>query len=233
MTPNRRTRAGVALTTAALVVGIFANLPALAQTEPAASAADWIAGELDAPAPSFDVFGKAAARNDVIYALAAAGNHEGAVRRALSELQAGAEDYVGPAGSTSTGALAKVLLSIEINHESPTDFIPGRDLEAELRASMGADGRFADDVFNQSLALIALSTTPAGLPDQAVAALAELQCQSGEFTFDGTCPAPAPDVDSTALATQALLASGRLAAAARAATWLAQSQNPDGSFPNP
>ncbi len=233
MAPNRGLRACASLTALVLAVSLFANLPALGQADSATSAAGWISQELSAPEPSFDVFGKTAARNDVIYALAGAGGHEGAVRRGLSELQTGAAEYVGQQGSTDTGALAKVLLSIEITHESPSDFIPGRDLEAELRESMGSDGMFAADVFNQSLAVIALGTTPSGVPDEAATALAQLQCDSGEFTFDGTCPATAPDVDSTALATQALLGAGRGSAAARAARWMAGVQNADGSFPNP
>jgi hypothetical protein len=228
-------------TLAALVVAssglAAATAPAVAAVEDqpaaAAQAAAWVAAELDQPEPSFDVFGKTAARTDVVFALAAVGGEEGAARQALADLEAGAESYIGPANAANVGALAKVLLAVEIAGVDAATFVEGRDLEAELRASMDPSGIFASEVFSQSLAMIALGATPGGVPAAATAALEGMQCADGDFTFLGTCPGgPIPDVDTTALAIQALIAAGSDGAASVAADLLADTQNADGSWPN-
>ncbi len=205
------------------------------QVAAAEAAAAWIATEFASDEPDFDVFGKTAARNDVIYALAAAGTQQGTGRRALGDLAAGAAGYVGPPDDVNAGALAKVLLSVVIHGQDPARFIEDRDLESELKLAMAPSGSFAPDVFNHSLAMIALAATDAGVPAPAVAALVSLQCQAGDFTFMGTCPSDpqAPDIDTTAIALQALVAGGATQAASQAAAFLADAQNDDGSWPNP
>ena len=222
----------VAMTTA-LIPPRTAQAAVEDQPQAAADAAAWIVAELAEPEPSFDNFGKTAARTDVVYALAAIGGNEGAARRALIELRDGAADYVGPADTPDVGALAKALLAVQIAGADPTSFIEGRDLEAELRATMDPSGNFAGDVFTQALAMIALGTTNAGVPAAATDALEARQCDAGDFTFLGTCPGlpTGPDVDTTAVAIEALLA-GNSASATTAAESLVSTQNPDGSWPN-
>ena len=232
--PLRAIRSFLSLAIAATVLLTLLGPPAQATAgDSAAAAADWIAAELDKPEPSFDAFGKASARNDVIYALASTGGHEGAVRSAVADLRTGAADYIGPKGTANAGALGKVLLSVLIVNEDPTTFIAGRNLETELRASMGADGMFAVDVYSHSLAMIALGATAQGVPAKAAVALASRQCEDGDFTFMGTCPSASADVDTTALAVQALLAANLVDEAKAGAEFLAEIQNVDGSFPNP
>jgi hypothetical protein len=223
------------LAAAMTAVTILPQIPAGAavddQPAAAASAAAWIATELDKAEPSFDVFGQASARNDVIYALASTGGEEGAARQALAELGTGASDYIDTSG---IGGLAKVLLSVEVAGGDPAAFLPGRDLEAELRGAMTPEGAFGADVFTQSLAMIALGATAGGVPPAAIAALEDVQCAEGGFTFAGDCSdeVAVPDVDATAVATQALLAGSSSVVAGEAAAWLVSAQNADGSWPN-
>lgn len=224
--------AAMALLTATTIIPAAPAAAAPAdQTEAAAAAGDWIARELDAENPSFDAFGRTGARTDVIFALAAAGNNQGSSRQALAELAAGAADYVGD--PVSPGAAAKVLLAVLVNRDDPVAFLPGRDIEAELRSTIRPDGSFADDPFNHSLAMLALAATTDGVPEKAVDWLMSRQCSSGEFTFMG-CPGDptSPDIDSTALALQALVAAGGDGPAALAAGFLVDTQNPDGSWPS-
>jgi hypothetical protein len=211
-------------------------MPAPAQTDEgqetaSTAAADWIAAELDSSQPGFDQFGKAAARTDVIFALASAGVREGSARQALAELVEGAADYVGPADAPNPGALAKVLLAVLVNREDPASFLPGRHLESELRALQRADGSFADDVFTHSLAMLALASTLDGSPTDVGDWLAAQQNSDGSWSspFDPG----APDVDVTALALQAAIAAGHSQVAARAADFLIGEQNADGSWASP
>jgi hypothetical protein len=211
----------------ALVLTLLLMLvPSLGAVADAGAAADWIAVELDADEPSFDLFGRAAARADVVFALASAGTREGSARQALDELAAEASGYVGPADSANPGALAKVLLAVLVSRHDPTSFLPGRDLEAELRALERADGSFADDVFSHSLAMIALGAATDGVPAAAVAWLLDRQNADGSWSFQP----PSPDVDVTALALQALLAAGADEGVADAVAFLTGAQNPNGSW---
>ena len=228
-----RRRLALALT--ALAVGVTGVVPlatdgALGAPEdqgPAAlAAADWLDRELDSAEPDFDAFGVASARTDVLPALTATGSEPGAARQAFQELQANADGY-----ASSPGAIAKVILAAASQHEGPSSVIEGRDLEAELRSSIGDEGMVGADVFTHSLAVLALATTPAGVPGDAADALASLQCSDGGFSFSGTCSDGA-DLDTTALALQALIAAGAEEAVDDAAAFLVDAQNGDGSFPN-
>lgn len=206
--------------------------PASAQeASPGLAAADWIAGELASDEPSFDEFGVAPARADAIFALAALGARPDAIRQAADDLRATAADYVGEGADIDVGALAKVLLAVQVTGEDPDGFLEGRDLEDELRAAQRDDGSFADDTFRHALAMIALGATDAGVPEDAVDALVSRQNDDGSLPDD--FDPEQPSIDNTALAVQALLAAGTTEGLAGAVAFLVDSQNDDGSWPNP
>jgi hypothetical protein len=60
------------------------------------------------------------------------------------------------------------------------------------------------------------------------------QCPSGEYSWDGSCPAApgAEDPDTTGLALQALLATGQTSTADAASAWLTSIQQASGGLPS-
>lgn len=225
-----RSARGISILTLCAIF-LFVAQVAAAADEPAEVAADWIAQELDQPEPSFDLFGKAAARADVIFALASVGGHEDSVRQALGELAEGANAYIGtPDDPLYVGNLAKVLLAVRIGGEHPASFVPGRDLEQDLRTTINPDGSFVADNYAHSVAMLALAAGPGEIPSQATAWLVDAQNDDGSWS---SAFAPDdPDVDTTAIAVQALVAAGS-DAASEGASYLVGVQNADGSWPSP
>ena len=234
---SRIAQGGMAIALAALLA-LSVRAPARAgdtptTTDPGLAAIGWIAQQVETE-PSLGVGSFA----DAIFAFAAMGAGKAAAATALDGMAANLDAYVMPAGVVAPGALAKVLLAVQVQGADPTAF-GGHDLEAELRALLiatGPDtGRFGTaSIFDQSLAILALSRTSAGEPAAAVTWLSAAQCPSGEYSFDGSCPAGpgAEDPDTTAFALQALLAGGAGTDAGEAVTWLLSIQQPEGGFPS-
>ncbi|WP_432050580.1 prenyltransferase/squalene oxidase repeat-containing protein [Verrucosispora sp. NA02020] len=168
-------------------------------------------------------------------------------------------DDWGIEGFTDGGATAKLLYAASAAGGDPTDF-GGWDLRAEtLSLVSGADtghqhgritsrtteasGQDPSNTFDQSFALLGLARS-GGAPQETADFLVRQQCAAGGFRLypdaDGapsaSCDAQGNatlDVDSTAMAVQALLASGADGAddaAQRGAQWLAAQQRADGSF---
>ncbi len=222
----------------ALFLALTIHAPARAgdtptTTDPGLAAIGWIAQQVETD-PTIGVGSLA----DAIFAFAAVGAGQKAAEAALAGIEANLDDYVMPGGVVAPGALAKVMLAVQVQGADPTAF-GGHDLEAELRALLidtGPDtGRFGTaSIFDQSLAILALSRTSGGTPASAVTWLAAAQCPSGEYSFDGSCPAGpgAEDPDTTAFALQALLAGGDTVSAGEAAAWLLSIQQPDGGLPS-
>ncbi|MFB6888598.1 prenyltransferase/squalene oxidase repeat-containing protein [Kitasatospora sp. NPDC056327] len=212
---------------------------------PDAAAAGWLARQLVDGDHFESVFDDTAYPDqgltiDAVLAFAAARSSDGAAARATAWLaEPGVlAGYLGD-GTTEAyaGATAKLLLAAEVRGEDPTAF-GGVDLPARLRSLRTPSGRFSDrsqwgdysNAFGQSLALIALHRTPGGAPAAAVDFLAGSQCADGGFPVSfgqATCTA---DADATALAVQALAATGRPAKAASGLGWLTAHQNADGGF---
>ncbi|MFY1704884.1 cell wall anchor protein [Micromonospora sp. WMMA1923] len=171
-------------------------------------------------------------------------------------------DDWGIPGFTDGGATAKLLYAAAAAGADPTAF-GGFDLRAEtLSLIAGADtghqrgritsrttadsGPDASNTFDQSFAVLGLARS-GDLPPATVDFLLRQQCAAGGFRlYPDTVDGPSPscdeqadallDVDSTAMAVQALLAAadagagGAADAAGRAADWLVAQQHPDGSF---
>jgi hypothetical protein len=209
----RRARRGL---TAALAFALLAPVglaaPAAADvptTEAAPAAAGWIARTLaTGGAPT------AERQADAVLAFAASGTADDLAADTFAALTDRAAEFVGDDDSAS-GDAAKLLLAAASRDADPTD-LGGYDAESALRERMDTAGdtagRFRSigetQLFVQSLAILALSTTDAGVPAVAVDYLAERACDDGSFTVSGSCPRGG-DVDTTAVAAQALLAADR------------------------
>ncbi|MFC3504062.1 cell wall anchor protein [Micromonospora krabiensis] len=171
-------------------------------------------------------------------------------------------DDWGIEGFTDGGATAKLLYAASAAGADPTNF-GGYDLRAEtLSLIAGADaghqrgritsrttadsGPDASNTFDQSFAVLGLARS-GDLPQDTVDFLIRQQCAAGGFRlYPDTADGPSPscdeqpgatlDVDSTAMAVQALLAAaedgatGAGDAARKGAGWLVAQQHTDGSF---
>lgn len=146
-------------------------------------------------------FGPAGQSMDAIYAIRAAGLDpatfvSSAGKSPVDYLKANAAAASKPA-SAAKAALAARALGLDPHS------IAGTDLVAAIQAGfVPATGKFADDDFSQSIAMIGLACTGTPTPTTAVAALRQAQLADGGWGFAG-----ASDADTTAIAIQALVAS--------------------------
>lgn len=171
---------------------------------PADAVAGWLAAELTAEGGMLTVsfggpeeFADQGLTIDAVLVLLAAGlGEDPAVDLAQGALAAQLDPYVtsfstNPA-DRAANAVAKALLLEEISGQ---DISADKDLEADLRSLMEADGddagRFSDtdsqgygnyaNGIGQALAVLALERTPDGAPVEAVEYLLRQQCADGSF----------------------------------------------------
>ncbi len=202
--------------------------PARAATtdDPGKAAAGWLAAQVET-----GTLGPGSLA-DAILAFAAVGAGADAAADALSQLESGLGGYILDGTTLRPGALGKALLAVVVAGGNRNAF-GGRDLEADLRGLIQASGQVTGaSVFDQTMAVLALAATPSGAPSATGEWLATQQCPSGEYQWDGSCPASpgTEDPDTTALAVQALLATGETAAAGASVAWLLGIQDGDGAF---
>lgn len=209
-------------------------------------AAAWIAGQL---AAHQDVAASNGVTDwgltiDTVFALASAGVGGDQIAATAAKLDASGSAYIGTASTLGTNwpAVAKLALGLEVAGVDPTQFATPdgtRNLIADLRFAMNADGSFGDagtdNVFSHPLAMLALARTDGGVPPQAIAWMTAQQCTDatsanlGSYGWSPDCSSPDPD--SSALAVQALSAAGLavgdpVQVAAKA--WLASQQGTSG-----
>lgn len=220
-------------TLAALAVLVMASAPVKAFSDivpaTASRATRWLITKQSPDGGFSNGFAKtsdASAAADAIFALAGNDSAKKSVSSALGFLAAQVSS-----GKLKTGQYAKIALAAKAAGANPSAF-GGKDLLAELsKATNPKTGVIGDGVFTHALAMLALARGGASVPTQAIAALEVLQTPAGGWAFTG---AGAPDVDTTALAVQALIAVGRPSnsgAAGRGLGYLRGLQNADGGFP--
>ena len=195
-------------------------------------ALDWIAAQQQ-PDGSFAGFNPGAT-TDAVLALIAAGRNPASFRSsdglsALDYLAGEADGYAGQGAS----AAGKLALTVAAAEQDPRDF-GGVDLVGAISATYAiTGGGFGESssVWDQSWALLGLRAAGETIPVSATQALEAMQAESGGWGFDASAD---PDVDSTALALQALAAAGRTVDAESVQaglSWLRGVQAGDGGFP--
>ncbi len=190
----------------------------------------WIAAQQQ-PDGSFAGFNPGATA-DALLAIAAAGRNPANYRSkgvsALDYLAAEAPDYAAQGAS----AAGKLALAVAAAGQDPRDF-GGVDLTQAISATYAiTSGQFGagNSVWDQSWAMLGLLAADQTVPVSATEALEAMQAGSGGWGFEASA---APDVDSTALALQALAAARRAADAPTvqaALAWLRSVQTGDGGF---
>lgn len=203
-------------------------------TDSGARAAQWLAKQQVADGGFSSGFSKGSdlgATSDAIIALVAAKVPLSTVKNAagLTPL-----DYLKSKVATaklSAGQYAKIALAVKAAGLNPASF-GGKDLNALITSGYDAKtGIYGDTLFVHAEAILALATTGAAIPVQAISALEARQSAEGGWAFAGS---GTPDVDTTAIAVQALIAAGRPAnsgPAGRGIGYLHSLQNTDGGFP--
>ncbi|MDX6309041.1 MAG: hypothetical protein QOI06_2087 [Nocardioidaceae bacterium] len=190
---------------------------------------------------------------DTAYMLAADGSRPAVLAKVKKAISRHILDYAVFGGSTSSGAMSKVLIASEVLRADPTRFgginVRKRLLKLVAPRSAGFEhGRLRDsgsrdfsNVFGQSYGTIGLARS-GGVPQSVVDYLVKQRCSRGYFRLleavGKTCnqSGSRPDVDATALALEALLAAKAHGATVSrrlisgTATWLLSVQNADGSF---
>lgn len=169
---------------------------------------------------------------DVVLAIAAAGKDASAWR---STDDRSPLDYLAAqaaAGAINTpGLRAKTVLALLTTGQDPTAFA-GHDLVAELEAAYDEEtGHYGSNLFDQALVMLALFNAGQPVPQRAAEYLLSNQAGDGAWAlFGGTTPGTG-DTNTTALAIQALLATGHRDDIGAAFAYLHRVQNTDGGFP--
>jgi hypothetical protein len=237
--PTTRRRLAACAAAASLpVLGLATASPAHAPDDPlpapADAAASWLAAQADGP--SWEGFDGPDVSNslDALIGLMAAGVGGDQVQDTLEWLNDTdvLASYVYPAGAEddeadiAPGAAGKTMFVVATAGGDPTDF-------AGIALADAVGGAAFDGLDPQTTAwaVLGLSRTPDGPTDEAVAALADAQCDDGGFTWEsadgGACTG---EPDTTGIAAAALIAAGEDATAATAVQWLLDDQAGDGSF---
>ncbi|MEV0729478.1 prenyltransferase/squalene oxidase repeat-containing protein [Polymorphospora sp. NPDC050346] len=248
--------------TPAPAAAVRADNPHSAQS---AAAARWLAGQL-ADGRLAGPFGGTdwGLTIDALIALEAAGTEPAAADAVADAVEANVDSYA-TGGEWAPdyligGSMAKVLVAAVVAGRDPTSFgshdMRARTLDLIRGADAGAvqgwifdwngdQPAYGGNLFAQSLAVLGLARS-GGVPQPAVDFLIKQQCAAGGFRLnpatDGAACTSAPvagqvqDVDTTAMAVQALLAAdaagatGAKAAADAGIGWLLTQQKADGSF---
>lgn len=225
-------------TVAIAVISVVATPLATAQadivSDTSARAVEWLVSKQEADggiSNGFAAGSDLSATADAVIALSAAGHDVAALKSKagaspLSYLQAQVASK-----KLATGQYAKIAMAVKAAGLNPAQF-GGKDLVAMVLAGYNAEtGVIGDNVFTHSIAMLALAKAGASIPETAISTLESLQSASGGWAFMGAGDA---DVDTTALAVQALIAAGRPATsgpAGRGLGYLHSLQNADGGFP--
>jgi hypothetical protein len=143
----------------------------------------------------------------------------------LTYLEAAASSQPMPAGLAAKLTLAAAAAGLD-----PAG-LGGTDLQAALEGSFeAATGLYGSGPYDSALAMLALHTAGRAIPAQAADGLLAYRLDDGSFSFNGDTTAGAGDSNTTALAVQALVASGRKDAVAPSIAYFRATQNPDAGW---
>jgi prenyltransferase beta subunit len=201
--------------------------------ESAGRALDWLKTQQNADGGFGTGFGPGSAvgpTTDAVLAIASSGQDvaawTNAGRSPLDYLSA----QVSAGNVTLPGEIAKTILALVASGQNPRAF-GGQSLIANLASQYNAaTGLYSSSMYDQALAILALSNAGEPVPDAAIAALLAAQTVEGGWAFTGETIAGAADSNTTALAVQALVAAGRKDATGRALDYFRRVQNADAGW---
>jgi hypothetical protein len=194
----------------ALIAPFVLTAPSSAATDPAiAPAVKWLTAQQQPDGSFLGFSGKAdpGTTADVALALAAAGTDPATVAHGgpsmIDYLTSSASDY----GTTVAGA-AKLTLAIVASGDDPRDF-GGQNLVRTMLSKLDPQTNLFDaQLFVHADAILALSAAGQTVPAGAISALEQHQADDGGWAFTGETAAGKADSNTTAIAIEALVASG-------------------------
>ncbi len=128
------------------------------------------------------------------------------------------------------GEIAKTILALVAAGQDPRAFA-GRNLIADLNGNHDeSSGAYSFSMFDQALAILALSNAGEPVPGTAITALLSAQTVEGGWAFTGETIAGAADSNTTSLVVQALVAVGRKDDTGRAMDYFRRAQNADAGW---
>ncbi len=137
---------------------------------------------------------------------------------------------VGAGKVARPGEIAKTILALAATGQDPRAFA-GYNLLSNLDERFDASsGTYSSSVFDQALAILALSNAGEPVPGAAIGALLNAQTVEGGWAFTGETSAGAADSNTTSLAVQALVAAGRKDDTGRAVDYFRRTQNADAGW---
>ncbi len=169
---------------------------------------------------------------DIVLALAAAGED---IDDWVSDAGSSPLDYletrVAGGDIALIGEKAKVSLALLALGQDPTSFA-GADLIGEIQADFDeSTGSYGSSIFDQALIIVTLVRADQPVSENAVDFLLDSQSENGAWALFGDTDDAVGDTNTTALAIQALIASGHAAQIDSALDYLHTVQNSDGGFP--
>lgn len=194
----------------ALLVPVVLASPTSAAPDPAiAPAVKWLATQQQPDGSFLGFSGKSdpGTTADVALALAAAGTDPSTVSDGgpsmIDYLRSAANTY----GTTVAGA-TKLTLAAVASGDDPRDF-GGQNLVQTILAKLDPQTHLFDpQLFVHADAILALSAAGQTVPAEAVTTLEQHQAEDGGWAFTGETAAGKSDSNTTAIAIQALVASG-------------------------
>jgi hypothetical protein len=129
------------------------------------------------------------------------------------------------------GERTKVSLALLALDQDPTSFA-GTDLLSEIQADYDeSTGSYGSSIFDQALVVVTMVQADQPIPEGAVDYLLDNQSEDGSWALFGDAEDAVGDTNTTALAIQALVASGYETGIDAALDYLHTVQNNDGGFP--
>lgn len=186
-----------------------------AAADPVAAASAWLRAQQDAGGGFTGFSGELdpGTTTDAAMALYAAQKSDPEAAAALASAVAYLEKDGLSYANTGAGQAAKLVLAAVAGGKNPRSF-GGTDLIAQMQAPPTTTvenpipGIWGDDLYDHVLVILALVSAGEPVPDTAIAPLRDRQGEDGGWAFDGTTTTGAADSNTTALAIQALVASG-------------------------
>jgi prenyltransferase beta subunit len=238
MNALKHIRAG-ALVAALLVTSIGITAPASAQSTALTTAGDkavaWLLTKQEKDGGFGTGFSKGSdigATADAVMAIAASGKNVASVKNSAGRSPI---DFFAQQlklrKAINAGQYVKMALALKAAGLDARNF-NGSDVTKPILAAYNAQtGVIGDNVYTHALAVLALARNGVPAPEKAIDKLISLQGKTGGWAFAGGDDA---DVDTTALAVQALIASGKPAktgVVGKAINYLRSLQNADGGYP--
>lgn len=218
---------------AALAGLVLAPSSAAAQSNPLQAALDWLRTQQQADGGFSNGFvpgSDPGATADAVLAITSAGEDAARWTTGGNGPLDALRVAVGGGAVTGAGGFAKVALAVQAAGQDVRSF-GGVDLTTAILADHNAGaGLFGGGPYDTALAMQALLSAGAALPDGVIDGLLATRLPDGAYAFNGDLTPGTGDSNTTAVVVLALMAAGEADAAAASLEYFRSTQNDDGGW---